>query len=195
MWCARSVCEIRSSCLHLRIVFPGWSDRAISPAIFSRSGNCMPRARKRAIYKRVEETIDACRTAHSSSATKLRRSEARSTGSHNAYRRASASREAPWVRGGVWSILGGSGPLDSGSNPDGPTEFRSGPGPPPSHGTWDPQRSSRGVLSCPGPLGNPLHLRRMRVPDVPDDAHGREDHCEAEHLGHERFRSVAQNED
>src|SRR6266581_6590450 len=26
-----------------------------------------------------------------------------------------------WVRGVAWSILGGSGPLDSGSNPDGPT--------------------------------------------------------------------------
>src|SRR5207249_5932538 len=25
-----------------------------------------------------------------------------------------------WVRGVAWSILGGSGPLDSGSNPDGP---------------------------------------------------------------------------
>src|SRR5713226_5516714 len=32
-----------------------------------------------------------------------------------------------WVRGVAWSILGGSGPLDSGSNPDGPTPFRSDP--------------------------------------------------------------------
>src|SRR3989475_3663288 len=30
-------------------------------------------------------------------------------------------REPSWVRGVAWSILGGSGPLDSGSNPDGPT--------------------------------------------------------------------------
>src|SRR5437879_11720310 len=29
-------------------------------------------------------------------------------------------RESAWVRGVAWSILGGSGPLDSGSNPDGP---------------------------------------------------------------------------
>src|SRR5438309_3058972 len=29
-------------------------------------------------------------------------------------------REPSWVRGVAWSILGGSGPLDSGSNPDGP---------------------------------------------------------------------------
>ena len=29
--------------------------------------------------------------------------------------------DSRWVRGVAWSILGGSGPLDSGSNPDGPT--------------------------------------------------------------------------
>src|SRR5947207_11319289 len=28
--------------------------------------------------------------------------------------------DSRWVRGVAWSILGGSGPLDSGSNPDGP---------------------------------------------------------------------------
>src|SRR5438309_745523 len=52
---------MRSSSRHFRIVFPGCSERVISPAIFSRSGNCMGRARKRAIYKRVEETIGVCR--------------------------------------------------------------------------------------------------------------------------------------
>src|SRR5438094_9106357 len=31
-----------------------------------------------------------------------------------------------WVRGVAWSILGGSGPLDSGSNPDGPILMESG---------------------------------------------------------------------
>src|SRR3972149_191251 len=36
---ASSVWEIRSSSRHLRIVFPGESERAISPAIFSRSRN------------------------------------------------------------------------------------------------------------------------------------------------------------
>src|SRR5712691_3214928 len=41
MWCAKSVCEIRSSSRHFRIVLPGCSDKAISPAIFSRSGNSM----------------------------------------------------------------------------------------------------------------------------------------------------------
>src|SRR5256885_6727071 len=38
---AGSVGEIRTSSRHFRIVFPGCSERAISPAIFSRSGNCM----------------------------------------------------------------------------------------------------------------------------------------------------------
>src|SRR5437879_13476110 len=52
---------MRSSSRHFRIVFPGCSERVISPAIFSRSGNCMGRARKRAIYKRVEEAIGVCR--------------------------------------------------------------------------------------------------------------------------------------
>src|SRR2546428_13117316 len=41
IWVASSVCEIRNSSRHFRIVLPGWSDNAISPAIFSRSGNCM----------------------------------------------------------------------------------------------------------------------------------------------------------
>ena len=39
---------------------------------------------------------------------------------HNAYTRASACSPRSRVRGVAWSILGGSGPLDSGSNPDGP---------------------------------------------------------------------------
>ena len=57
IWVASSVCEIRNSSRHFRIVLPGWSDNAISPAIFSRSGNCMEHATIRALYKRVEGAI------------------------------------------------------------------------------------------------------------------------------------------
>src|SRR5256885_1601742 len=108
MWWARSVCEIRSSSLHFRIVFPGCSERAISPAIFSRSGNCMGRARKRAIYKRVEEAIGVCRHrvpgAKPQTEPRLLRNSDRKAGatnappSHNAYTRAYFSRAilGPW---------------------------------------------------------------------------------------------------
>src|SRR3989442_5443164 len=41
MGVASWVGEMRISARHFRIVLPGWSDNAISPAIFSRSGNCM----------------------------------------------------------------------------------------------------------------------------------------------------------
>ncbi len=57
MWVASVVWEIRNSSRHFRIVLPGWSERAISPAIFSRSGNCMEYATIRALYKRVEGAI------------------------------------------------------------------------------------------------------------------------------------------
>src|SRR3972149_3551979 len=43
---------------------------------------------------------------------------------HNAYTHHLRSAQPRWVRGVAWSILGGSGPLDSGSNPDGPIPFR-----------------------------------------------------------------------
>src|SRR5437867_1750336 len=41
-------------------------------------------------------------------------------GPHNAYAGPVLTATPRWVRGVAWSILGGSGPLDSGSNPDGP---------------------------------------------------------------------------
>src|SRR5207302_2037265 len=108
MWWARSVCEIRSSSLHFRIVFPGCSERVISPAIFSRSGNCMGRARKRAIYKRVEETIGVCRhrvlrlqTSNRAAIPLQLREKGKATSappSHNAYTSAYFSRAilGPW---------------------------------------------------------------------------------------------------
>src|SRR3990172_488997 len=43
MWRARSVWVIRTSCRHFRIVFPGRSERVISPAIFSRKRDCTRR--------------------------------------------------------------------------------------------------------------------------------------------------------
>src|SRR2546427_4920618 len=42
-------------------------------------------------------------------------------GPHNPYAGPVLTATPRWVRGVAWSILGGSGPLDSGSNPDGPT--------------------------------------------------------------------------
>ena len=52
-------------------------------------------------------------------------------GPHNPYAGLILTATPRWVRGVAWSILGGSGPLDSGSNPDGPifmegrsTDFR-----------------------------------------------------------------------
>src|SRR5213594_2697485 len=62
MCVASSVCEMRNSSRHFRIVLPGWSDKAISPAIFSRSGNARERARRRGLYKRVEDAIGGGRT-------------------------------------------------------------------------------------------------------------------------------------
>src|SRR5437867_12514143 len=62
MCVASTVCEMRNSSRHFRIVLPGWSDKAISPAIFSRSGNSMERARSRGLYKRVEDAIGGRRT-------------------------------------------------------------------------------------------------------------------------------------
>src|SRR5205823_9865344 len=126
MYCARSVCVIRSSSRHFRIVFPGCSERAISPAIFSRSGNCM-RPRDLEAYISVSKMLSTYADAHSEgrTPTKTPRSVAQRlyAGLHFARRLR--------VRGVAWSILGGSGPhdnfdgggrpLDSGSNPDGPT--------------------------------------------------------------------------
>src|SRR5947209_1729349 len=48
-------------------------------------------------------------------------------GPHNPYAGLILTATPRWVRGVAWSILGGSGPLDSGSNPDGPIHQRSGP--------------------------------------------------------------------
>src|SRR2546426_11742596 len=47
------------------------------------------------------------------------------------------------VRGVAWSILGGSGPLDSGSNPDGPIHQRSGPSANPCTVSNPPECSQR----------------------------------------------------
>src|SRR3972149_7471842 len=68
MCLARSVWEIRSSSRHFRIVFPGGSERAISPAIFSRSwnstlGGSMSRPRRGVLYKSVEDGIGRRRGA------------------------------------------------------------------------------------------------------------------------------------
>src|SRR5207245_2794241 len=60
MCVASTVWEMRNSSRHFRIVLPGWSDKAISPAIFSRSGNSMERARSCGLYKRVEDAIGGC---------------------------------------------------------------------------------------------------------------------------------------
>src|SRR3972149_4577938 len=46
--------------------------------------------------------------------------ERSSFGARNSYTPVVPFAAARWVRGVAWSILGGSGPLDSGSNPDGP---------------------------------------------------------------------------
>src|SRR5881397_1746162 len=74
MCVASTVCEMRSSSRHFRIVLPGWSDKAISPAIFSRSGNSMERARSRGLYKRVEDAIGGLRTGPKPSPQSRRRS-------------------------------------------------------------------------------------------------------------------------
>src|SRR5439155_19042187 len=123
MWVARTVWEIRSSSRHFRIVLPGWSDRAISPAIFSRSGNSIGK-RHEEVYISVSKTLSAfdetspgrpttwpLTLQHRSPMSAIRR-----TLIHKPKLTASPRR----VRGVAWSILGGSGPLDSGSNPDGP---------------------------------------------------------------------------
>src|SRR2546421_11267831 len=88
----------------------------------------MGRARKRAIYKRVEETIGVCRHRVARLQTEplsLCRSGGKGRRRMRLPRttliRGPTFREPSWVRGVAWSILGGSGPLDSGSNPDGPT--------------------------------------------------------------------------
>src|SRR3989454_12580352 len=67
------VCEPRIPPRHFRIVLPGWSDNAISPAIFSRSGNCMEHATIRALYKRVEGAIGGWRTRAKPSSLNKRR--------------------------------------------------------------------------------------------------------------------------
>src|SRR5438132_1445928 len=58
IWVARTVWEIRSSSRHFRIVLPGWSDNAISPAIFSRSGNSMG-MRHMDVYISVSKMLSA----------------------------------------------------------------------------------------------------------------------------------------
>ena len=59
------------------------------------------------------------------------------------------------VRGVVWSILGGSGPLDSGSNPDGPIF-----GEEPTGNYFQPRDNGTRLLSRQGPSkGGPPYLR------------------------------------
>src|SRR5256886_14282710 len=69
IWVARTVWEIRSSSRHFRIVLPGWSDKAISPAIFSRSGNSMGKRHMEG-YISVSKTLSALdETPHGRSTT------------------------------------------------------------------------------------------------------------------------------
>src|SRR3989475_11637867 len=69
IWVARTVWEIRSSSRHFRIVLPGWSDKAISPAIFSRSGNSMGKRHMEG-YISVSKTLSALdETSHGRSTT------------------------------------------------------------------------------------------------------------------------------
>src|SRR5438309_9162182 len=70
IWVARTVWEIRSSSRHFRIVLPGWSDKAISPAIFSRSGNSMGKRHMEG-YISVSKTLSALdETSHGRSTTR-----------------------------------------------------------------------------------------------------------------------------
>src|SRR5207244_3449874 len=112
IWVARTVWEIRSSSRHFRIVLPGWSDKAISPAIFSRSGNSMQKRHVEA-YISVSKTLSADADGCSEAGPCRTRAAQRLCGPRSYCVSAR-------VRGVAWSILGGSGPLDSGSNPDGP---------------------------------------------------------------------------
>src|SRR3989441_7038851 len=127
IWVARTVWEIRSSSRHFRIVLPGWSDKAISPAIFSRSGNSMGKRHKEA-YISVSKTLSALDEtppwALDDGASRIAAGIADEGHPQNPYTRPKLTASPRRVRGVAWSILGGSGPLDSGSNPDGPISGR-----------------------------------------------------------------------
>src|SRR3989442_9007480 len=124
IWVARTVWEIRSSSRHFRIVLPGWSDKAISPAIFSRSGNSMGKRHMEG-YISVSKTLSALDEtppwALDDGASRIAAWFADGRNPQNPYTRPKLTASPRRVRGVAWSILGGSGPLDSGSNPDGPT--------------------------------------------------------------------------
>src|SRR5436190_23820743 len=55
---ARSVWVIRNSVRHFRIVFPGASERVISPAIFSRKTLCTSRGQD-SLYIRMSNSLSA----------------------------------------------------------------------------------------------------------------------------------------
>ena len=90
----------------------------------------MPRPRFRTLYKDVEERIGGRRSrAHISTSRRSRRQHVEpmhdvSPMSAQRLSERPLFADAIWVRGVAWSILGGSGPLDSGSNPDGPIPSR-----------------------------------------------------------------------
>jgi len=103
---------------------PGWSDKAISPAIFSRSGNSMGKRHMEG-YISVSKTLSALDEtppwALDDGASRIAAWFADEGHPQNPYTRPKLTASPRRVRGVAWSILGGSGPLDSGSNPDGPT--------------------------------------------------------------------------
>src|SRR2546425_8759298 len=84
---ARSVCVIRNSVRHFRIVFPGASERVISPAIFSRKTLCTVRAHK-GPYIRMSKYVSANRERPPEDPTPAKIREAR-VGTRRSTRRAS----------------------------------------------------------------------------------------------------------
>src|SRR5437773_6661805 len=96
---ARSVWVIRNSVRHFRIVFPGASERVISPAIFSRKTLCTARAHE-GPYIRMSKYVSANRERLPKDVTsaKIREARVRNTTQHPSHVGVVGPRTAQWAR-------------------------------------------------------------------------------------------------